>query len=245
MSLDRQFPTSYVQVAARTQNARSGGMGMQISSSYNSQIISLIRDTSLGSASDEKTKDMDQNLNKTPPAPVTYGQGYTSLQQTLSASKLNASSALDASRSTAAGGTGVYGLPWSTISPAKTNSEGKTLGDYTDSGRAVNPADWLSGSDEALFAKVTGSTIKDGVVYKADGTIDDTQGSLDFVNDLYEMRNYGVVDGGGNRYALGGDITADDMKNYIANYMAGHPTEAETDVLTKGLNALTDTGASV
>jgi hypothetical protein len=217
---------------------------VQISSSYNSQIISLIRDTSLGSAANGKKNATDQSSVAAPPVPITYGQGYTSLQQTLSANSLDVKSTSDSGSTTTGSGTGVYGFPWSTISPTKTNSEGKTLGSYTDTGRAINPADWLSDSDQALFTKVTGSTIKDGVMYKADGTVDGSQESSDLVNNLFDMRNYGTIDDKGNRYALSGDITADDMRNYIANYVAAHPTKAGTDVLNKGLDALTESSAT-
>jgi hypothetical protein len=206
-------------------------------SSYNSQITSLIRDTALGKAKHGAKKATGENIPHTVAAPVRYSSGYTSLQNKLSG--LNVENALDSMNNSNGTTGGIYGFPFSTLSPTTTNSQGQTLSGIQAANQTYNPADWLTGSDKSLFAQVTGSTIKDGVIYKADGSIDNSSESSDFADQLFVMRNEGVSDGNGNRYAITGDITAQDLQNVIASYKHyGDTSSANYDLLQKSLATL-------
>ena len=50
---------------------------------------------------------------------------------------------------------------------------------YALSHGGVNPAEWLSPSDISLFEKVTGSTIKDCVIYDKNGNKNTNQSVTD------------------------------------------------------------------
>lgn len=210
---------------------------MQISSSYNSQITSLIRETAIGRDRDGAKGQAEDNTSPSIAAPVSYSQGYTSLQNTLSG--LSVGSALDSMNNSTSAAGGIYGFPLSTLSPTMKNAQGQTLGEIQAASHAYNPADWLTDSDKSLFTAATGSTIKDGVIYKADGSVDNSNESFDFADQLFDMRNMGVADGLGGVYSIKGDITAADLQNVIALYkQRGDTTSANYSLLQKSLDAL-------
>jgi hypothetical protein len=210
---------------------------MQISSSYNSQITSLIRDTALGKTRDGSKNDTGNETPPKIPAPISFSPAYMSLQNTLSG--LSVDSASSSSGNSNGAASGIYGFPFSSLSPTVTNAQGQTLGGLQAASQTYNPADWLTDSDKSLFAQVTGSTIKDGVIYKADGSVDNSDESFGFADQLFTIRNEGAVDDMGNRYAITGDITAQDLQNVIAQYRSfGDRSSANYQFLQKGLAAL-------
>jgi hypothetical protein len=199
--------------------------------------MSLIRNSALGKANDGQREDTVDSALPSAAAPVSYSSGYTSLQNKLSG--LNVGSALDSLNNSDGTVSGIYGFPFSTLSPTMTNSKGQTLGGLVAATRTYNPADWLTDSDKSLFAQVTGSTIEDGVIYKADGTVDNSIESFDFADQLFEIRNDGVSDGYGNRCSVNGDITAEDLQLVMKDYkMAGLTTSSNYMLLEKGVAAL-------
>ncbi|MFK3781798.1 hypothetical protein, partial [Agrobacterium sp. NPDC089420] len=100
----------------------------------------------------------------------------------------------------------------------------------------VNPVDWLSPSDIALFEKTTGSTIQDGYIYNEDGTPNTDPAKADLINSLFQMRNLGTFSGGQPKL-LNGDITADDLKAFISYNRSN--SAVNTQILDKVLDALT------
>lgn len=194
---------------------------MEISSSYyrSQSITSLLKDT----VSSAPIEDSGQRANKSSSGSslsgISYSQGYTAFQQSLAASNLSGSA--------------------STSNSAQTNVEGLTLDEVKARGRVINPADWLSQSDVDLFHKVTGGTIKDGVIYDSAGNEDTSNRSLDLVGNLYQMRDHGTFDGNGNRVGISGSITADDLQQYIDHFSKGGWVGTDLGVLDDAMKALT------
>jgi hypothetical protein len=132
------------------------------------------------------------------------------------------------------------------ISPAQVPSDLSTvpvagLGNpafqYAGSHGLVNPAEWLSPSDISLFEKVTGGTIKDGVIYDKNGNENTNQSVTDLVCALCDMRNMGTFDGNGQPKLVAGAITANDMQGFIARYK-DNKGAFNMDILNSALGTL-------
>jgi hypothetical protein len=188
---------------------------MQVSYSQRDtqSILSVVAQSKLGNSSKDKL-DLDGfgdtgSSQPTESAGASFSAGYSSLQSTLAKTDVDRSPPQGSSSS-------------ASVKTEKRNAAGQTLKDIIATTHVINPAEWLSASDEDLFHKVTGGTIKNGVIYDKDGVADGSQSNADLVCALYEMRNEGTFDKANlNRVAVTGDLTVEDVANYLAHYSTG------------------------
>jgi hypothetical protein len=179
-----------------------GGAGVQISSSYSNQsIVSLMRETALGSASDGKKKASPQDIADTPSVPVTYGQAYTSLQQTLAASSLKADSSSDDSTD------GTPAIAWATT------ADGKYKVSADPGGQVTNVLQYLNASDIDAIAKASGATFSDGEFHGGD---DESLQNLQTA--FLQLRTVGAGGIGDAVGGITGDITASQFHELIAKH---------------------------
>lgn len=106
-------------------------------------------------------------------------------------------------------------------------------------GVVINPAEWISQSDIDLFHKVTGGTVKDGVIYDSNGNVDTSSRSMLLVDGLYEMRNYGTFDNVENRIEIHGAITVSDLQGFIHQYRFGGFGTTDLGVFADAVKVLT------
>jgi hypothetical protein len=193
---------------------------MQISSSYKNQsLTALMRETALGSAADGKKKSETQEAPNAPSVPLTYSQGYTSLQQTLAASSLNAGSSSDAptdSNPDAA---------WATT------ADGKYKVSADPSGQVTNVLQYLNASDIDAIAKASGATFSDGEFHGGDdAAIENLQLAFE------QLRTVGAGGIGDPVEGIKGDITA----RHFRELLAKHGGEFSSDGIDNMLQLLDD-----
>jgi hypothetical protein len=110
---------------------------------------------------------------------------------------------------------------------------------YALSHGGVNPAEWLSPSDISLFEKVTGGTIKDGVIYDKSGVAYGSKSDSDLVNALCDMRNCGTFSANSQLQMVQGAITVNDIQGYINHYAAKTtPNPINIDILNSAIDTL-------
>lgn len=200
---------------------------MQISSSYGSQsIISLLRETAMGSASDGKKNGTAQDTPNTPSVPVTYSQGYTSWQQTLAASSLDPSSSIDGS------------LDSSTTVPSATSADGKYQVRADATGQVTNVLQYLNSSDIDAIAKASGATFSNGEFQGGD------EASLQNLQTAFQqLRTVGAGGVGDAVGGISGDITASQFRELIAKH-AGEFTSNGIDNMLQILDVDSSTAST-
>ncbi|MDO6963136.1 hypothetical protein [Rhizobium alvei] len=115
----------------------------------------------------------------------------------------------------------------------------KQVAGGNESSTVRNPIDYMTSTDIALWESVTGGTIEGGKAYLPDVTEGNTEAGSDLIEAIYEMRAHGTFDSLGNRVALSGDISVEDMQGYIDHYRPGGWVSSDTHVLDLALTELT------
>jgi len=193
---------------------------MQISDRYIMRIPAQDRASSQGAAASVMSALEGQQAKAANAGGAGASASHQSLNSTLSASALNSGAPLSRTSTTA-------GI----ASPALSAAMSKGV---------VNPADWLSTSDKALFEKTTGQFLKDGRVVDKDGNDAGTPETAALINTLFEMRNFGTF-GANGRQLVNGDISADDLRAYM-NFNRGNTSPLiNMGILNKALDTLTST----
>jgi hypothetical protein len=200
---------------------------MQISSSYKNQsLVALMRETALGSAADGKKKATSQDAPDAPTVPLTYSQGYTSLQQTLAASSLNAGPSSDAPTD------GNAAAAW------VTTADGKYKISSVAGSKATNVLQYLNASDIDAIAKASGATFSDGEFHGGDdAAIQNLQVAFE------QLRTVGAGGIGDAVGGIKGDITARQFREMIAKN-GGEFSSDGIDNLLQFLDAKSSTTSS-
>lgn len=102
----------------------------------------------------------------------------------------------------------------------------------------VGPENWLSQSDLELFRKVTGKSLNNGFLIDSSGQKSQlSKPESDFLNDLYQARNYGILGEHGFVLMSGKDLSIEDIESTL-KYVASHEPRRNLALLERASEIL-------